>query len=288
MRKVNKEPNHGITTRLRYDSYDKEVIKSINNRKGSYSSSKYGHNDVRDALDKIYHGKCCFCESKIKPVSSPHIEHFRPKSSITGVNDRGYYWLGNEWTNLLLICPSCNSSKRTQFPTTNANVVDHPVDASGAIDFSQFTYDSGHLATEESLLINPEYDEPLDFFSVNRKGELEVFDQFIRAETTIEVVGLNEDDLKVKRKKVIDKILSKLRFQLAQRYRENDRLTENQFRNQLEPIFKKLIGRKNKKKQYTMVGHYMVNNFNDLILNQLEPAFRDVIKAEFILFIDRI
>ncbi len=32
-------------------------------------------------LYDAFRGKCAFCESRMKHVSSPHVEHFRPKSS---------------------------------------------------------------------------------------------------------------------------------------------------------------------------------------------------------------
>jgi uncharacterized protein (TIGR02646 family) len=62
---------------------------------------RYGHKKIREALDAMFHGKCAYCESRIRAVATPHIEHFRPKNI--------YISLTYKWTNLLLACPVCNN-----------------------------------------------------------------------------------------------------------------------------------------------------------------------------------
>jgi uncharacterized protein (TIGR02646 family) len=65
---------------------------------------------VRDALVKMFHGKCAYCESKITVVTYGAIEHFRPKSTHVDLNFT--------WENLLLSCDLCNDAnhKGTRFP----------------------------------------------------------------------------------------------------------------------------------------------------------------------------
>ena len=112
MRFIEKDFNNtNARNQLESLSYFCDVDNSVIAKKGNYSSSRYGHNIVRKELEYLYLGKCCYCETKINPVSTAHVEHFRPKSKITGVNKNGYYWLGYEWSNLLLACPSCNGIK---------------------------------------------------------------------------------------------------------------------------------------------------------------------------------
>jgi 5-methylcytosine-specific restriction endonuclease McrA len=65
---------------------------------------------VINKLKELYHWKCAYCETKTEDLI---IEHYRPKAGIdkkdTGrVANKGYYWLVNEWTNLLLSCEACN------------------------------------------------------------------------------------------------------------------------------------------------------------------------------------
>ena len=67
------------------------------------ATNKYRHPQIRAALNTLFHGKCAYCESKIKHVSDPHIEHYRPKSKFPD--------LTFAWDNLLLACGQCNSAK---------------------------------------------------------------------------------------------------------------------------------------------------------------------------------
>lgn len=55
-----------------------------------------------------FHGKCAFCESKMRHVAPGQIEHYRPKSV--------YSDLMFVWENWLLACPTCNSHKGADFP----------------------------------------------------------------------------------------------------------------------------------------------------------------------------
>ncbi|MDY7015653.1 MAG: HNH endonuclease [Cyanobacteriota bacterium] len=74
------------------------------------AQNKYRHPKVKDALIKMFCGKCAYCESKIAVVTYGAIDHFFPKSK--------YPHLTFEWTNLLLSCDRCNDGghKGTQFP----------------------------------------------------------------------------------------------------------------------------------------------------------------------------
>jgi uncharacterized protein (TIGR02646 family) len=81
---------------------NKTKIKNIQN--------KYRHDQVKNVLVNIFHGKCAYCESKITVVTYGAIEHFFPKSA--------YIDLTFEWSNLLLSCDVCNDvgHKGTKFP----------------------------------------------------------------------------------------------------------------------------------------------------------------------------
>ncbi len=80
----------------------KDQIKKVQN--------KYHHNQIKDALVKMFHGKCAYCESKTTVGTYGAIEHFFPKSV--------YIDLTFEWSNLLLSCDICNDAnhKGTKFP----------------------------------------------------------------------------------------------------------------------------------------------------------------------------
>lgn len=72
----------------------------------------YRSKDVKEALDKLFHEKCAYCESSFKAVMSAHVEHFRPKGRVVeDSSHKGYWWLASTWTNLLPSCSHCNGSE---------------------------------------------------------------------------------------------------------------------------------------------------------------------------------
>jgi uncharacterized protein (TIGR02646 family) len=59
-------------------------------------------------LFRAFYGKCAFCESRMAHVSSPNVEHYRPKSKFL---DQMFVW-----QNWLLSCGRCNDKKWAHFP----------------------------------------------------------------------------------------------------------------------------------------------------------------------------
>lgn len=77
--------------------------------KSTFEFSRYKHEAVKTALEKIFHGKCAYCESAYGRTQPVDVEHFRPKAKIDGAEGHsGYWWLAMEWTNLLPSCIDCN------------------------------------------------------------------------------------------------------------------------------------------------------------------------------------
>jgi len=77
----------------------------------SSDGNTYRDSTVIEALSKMQHGKCCYCEKRI--VESGHdraVEHFRPQG-----ND-AFRHLKNTWSNLLHACAGCNGKKAAHFP----------------------------------------------------------------------------------------------------------------------------------------------------------------------------
>jgi uncharacterized protein (TIGR02646 family) len=87
--------------------------------------NEYQHNDIKKAIEKMFHGKCVFCEGFVSAVSYIHIEHFHPKSI--------YYEETFKWDNLFPACNRCNISK-------------------------------GDHDTKKEPIINPEQDNPEEYF----------------------------------------------------------------------------------------------------------------------------
>ena len=69
--------------------------------------------DLRnDALELAvrFNLKCAYCESKMRHVMHPHVEHYRPKSQ------KRFGALMFSWDNWLLSCGICNEEKWADFP----------------------------------------------------------------------------------------------------------------------------------------------------------------------------
>lgn len=76
----------------------------------------YKKQPVRDLLEEMHHGKCAYCEAPIRASQDSDVEHYRPKLGVTeakeaGIAHPGYWWLGMDWTNLLLSCQHCNQPR---------------------------------------------------------------------------------------------------------------------------------------------------------------------------------
>ena len=130
------------------------------------AQNKYQHQDIKQALEEMFHGKCAYCESKITHIDYGHIEHFRPKGTPA------YYELAVEWNNLLLACGRCNGAenKGTKFPLGNKG---------GPLINPGKDYPSRHLRFD--------YDPKLKLANVLGKSE--------RGETTWRILGLNRPKL---------------------------------------------------------------------------------------------
>lgn len=129
---------------------------------GAEAEFKYVHyNDpqLKNELKKIF-VKCAYCESQYDHVFDGDVEHFRPKGRVNEKDPQspGYYWLANDWENLLLSCQHCNQRRRHEL------YGDEFITPAGKLD--QFPLKEGYvhltnpaqsLALEEEgrLLLNP-------------------------------------------------------------------------------------------------------------------------------------
>lgn len=140
------------------------------------ATNKYRHSQIKTALNTLFHGKCAYCESKIKHVSDPHIEHYRPKSKFPE--------LTFAWDNLLLACGQCNSTK--------------------------YKGDKFPEASEDGPYINPCADDPEDHFQfvyIPKAKLASVYGKTERGKTTEEELGLNRPDLRTHRSKRVEMLV---------------------------------------------------------------------------------
>lgn len=79
--------------------------------------SRYKEVSVKNALEKLFHGKCAYCESFYAGLQPVDVEHYRPKGEVEGVSSHpGYWWLAMEWSNLLPSCIDCNRRRNQKTP----------------------------------------------------------------------------------------------------------------------------------------------------------------------------
>lgn len=151
-----------------------------------FDNSLYGARSVKNALIKAQHGKCAFCESKIRHVDHGDVEHYRPKGGFRQdsgdpLEQPGYFWLAYVWKNLFLACALCNQSfKRNLFP-----LGDPATRARSHLD---------DLAAEKPMLLHPADDESSALIGFRDEITFPIDDDS-RAHATIEALGLNREEL---------------------------------------------------------------------------------------------
>ena len=145
----------------------------------------YGHADVKRSLVAMHHGKCCYCESKVRHTGPGTIDHYRPKAASqqqvgAPFTRPGYYWLAYNWENLLFECVACNQThKRNLFPL---------------IDDNQRALSHFHpVANETPALLDPSNpnDDPSNFISF-RAEYVFALNGNQRGQTTIDILELND------------------------------------------------------------------------------------------------
>ncbi|MFK7948537.1 MAG: hypothetical protein AB8G11_13175 [Saprospiraceae bacterium] len=212
------------------DTIKKHLKKRISEKEpGKNIGKPYNDKEVRNTLITLYKSKCAYCEGKIEVSNStPRIEHYRPKNGIKGIpknEHKGYYWLGYEWTNLLLACEVCNNStyKSNKFPLEDENTrVSDDLKKEGFIDtndefqFEKFQANSNILSKEKRLLLNPEIDDVNKHLYFTPKGIIKERNHSKMGKTSINVYGLNRSnqsdgiDLIKGRKGILVDLINKL------------------------------------------------------------------------------
>lgn len=137
----------------------------------------YKDASIREALERMFFGKCAYCESRYAGIHPVDIEHWRPKAEVIideeGKDKRyGYYWLAASWENLLPSCIDCNRTrKHKDFLEKEKKEVKvgkgnwFPL-ANEADRATQEDEES----KEEPLLLNPCQDKPEEYLEFHDEG----------------------------------------------------------------------------------------------------------------------
>ncbi len=197
----------------------KELIKATQHfqnhetREKSFTFKAYKHDSVKYELEKLFDGKCAYCESFYASTAPIDVEHFRPKGKIEHSETHpGYWWLAAEWENLLPSCIDCNRKRRQHIVLSKEDIVNlsalvkRPKTSGGKkdsfpINGIRATDPASSLAAEEALLINPalESDAPSDHIDFHLEDDVCVAYPKVdqdgkkskRGIVSIEIYGLN-------------------------------------------------------------------------------------------------
>lgn len=150
--------------------------KNILKEDHKFDASIYANDEVRSALEKLFHCKCAYCECPLEEIGW-NVEHFRPKGRVFEREDHpGYYWLAYKWENLYPSCIPCNQLRKHK-PTWDDP---HKGETGGKAD--QFplqnektramTRDSD-LIRENHLLLDPCKDKPEEYLTLDIYGQIQ-------------------------------------------------------------------------------------------------------------------
>lgn len=95
------------------DRWKRELLDEIANQGEDVSKvekrffNKYNKQDVKEALNEMYDGLCCYCEGKTGTVDYLQIDHRKPKKLFP---ESTY-----DWNNLNLSCTICNRRKGDKY-----------------------------------------------------------------------------------------------------------------------------------------------------------------------------
>jgi len=162
-------------------------------REFTFKSDIYAATSVKKKLLVKQHKKCCFCEAYVAHISYGDVEHFRPKGGyIQDIDDQlekpGYYWLAYKWENLFLSCTLCNQRfKKNHFPLEDPT--------------TRCTNHRADTLHESPIFIDLSLEDPEDF--IGFREEIAFGKDDGRGSKSIDILGLNRDDLATHRLKFL-------------------------------------------------------------------------------------
>lgn len=177
------------------------------NRFAPFAFSAYRADEVKEALERMFHGKCAYCEARYAGTQPMDVEHWRPKGKVVdgGTEYGGYYWLASEWTNLLPSCVDCNR-QRTQ--TIAPDGVKRSVGKAMSFPLEEGSPRAtrrGETEREKPLLLDPCNDRPEEYLEFVADGVVRPRGGTARAKAraSIDTYALNRSGLVEERRRLL-------------------------------------------------------------------------------------
>jgi hypothetical protein len=220
------------------------------------------------------------------------VEHYRPKQAVSsrdlspGEVHNGYYWLGNEWTNLLLSCRACNgaNAKGTRFPISvpaNRVAMGRPVTPPLNLNRRVCRLDLAPLLNEGPVILNPEIDTPEDHLTFNRvSGQIIERGGSARGMESIAILRLDRDSLLVKRSKILKSYIKDMKILIEGR-RTGRCTSDANLMASFEPICRSILSRQEISSPYTLWGRFINTEIENLIVLKLPAPYRQVFREAY-------
>ena len=190
----------------------------------TFDYQRYKEDEVKQALDTAFAGKCAYCETFYSASQPMDVEHWRPKGEVHldagTVLKPGYYWLASDWDNLFPSCIDCNRARRQydviarrQVSLGKANQFPLADEATRILSHDP----EPDMSSEAALLLDPSAADPEDSFAYTEEGAIVPRDGLAaedraRALASIRVYALNRSALVTERLEVIRRIDHRLRL----------------------------------------------------------------------------
>ena len=276
-----------VPKKLRSTACQDLVRKALEEKnRHQFNNAYYSDQNCRAALEELYRYKCAYCETDSSAGAPFQIDHFRPKKQVKGVSGHlGYYWLGYEWSNLLLSCARCNNKKSNKFPIQRASErIYAPELTANNLPTTEFCRADGLiLSNEHALILNPELDTVEDHFVFRPDGKISALTE--RATATIEALDLNRERLVFRRKQKVKAFFNDTEEVLAEFIKGG--IDEYELKRALFRHFKKLITYQKPEQEYARLGYFMSAKFKLFAKACLGPKDQEFVTRAFASFINQ-
>jgi hypothetical protein len=153
-------------------------------KKKSFTFKAYKSDDVRMALEALFHEKCAYCETQYAHLMPVDVEHYRPKGAVAeDENHGGYWWVAANWDNLLPSCIDCNRQRGQVLVNPSDSLAELAISTKPVLTQAgkkdSFPIQVGSIrtlaevinfASERPLLLDPCRDEPSESLGYSFDG----------------------------------------------------------------------------------------------------------------------
>lgn len=145
-----------------------QVAKDLVENGGKIEAYSSVWRKFKPALEALVGKKCWYCETK-QSRSDKEVDHFRPKSRVSGVTPKhdGYTWLAFDFQNYRYSCGYCNKRRKDK---GNENKVGGKGNYFPLLDETRRARTPGEEVNEEPILIDPCLQEDVALISYEENG----------------------------------------------------------------------------------------------------------------------